>query len=156
MNNTNTKEALNSMAAYCAAAERCRSDIEKKLSKWELEIDEIESIISRLEKENFLNEERYARAYTNDKYKYAKWGKKKIAQGLYFKKVNDQLIENALKSIDYELYIENLKSILTHKAKTVKANSDYEKNGKLARFALGRGYEYGDISKVLPDIEEQY
>ncbi|WP_238319490.1 regulatory protein RecX [Bacteroides propionicifaciens] len=86
MNNTNTKEALNSMAAYCAAAERCRSDIEKKLSKWELEIDEIESIISRLEKENFLNEERYARAYTNDKYKYAKWGKKKIAQGLYFKK----------------------------------------------------------------------
>lgn len=156
MNNTNTKEALNNMAAYCAAAERCKSDIEKKLAKWELEPEDIEQIISRLEKENFLNEERYARAYTNDKYKYAKWGKKKIAQGLYFKKVNDSLIDTALKNIDYELYLDNLKSILTHKARTVKGNSEYEKNGKLARFALGRGYEYGDISKVLPDLEEEY
>lgn len=150
------KEALNSMAAYCAAAERCQSDVQKRLEKWELSEEEEQEVIVKLIQENFLSEERYARAYTNDKYKYAKWGKKKIAQGLYLKRVDDRVISEALGNIDYEVYIDNLKSILAQKAKTVKANSDYEKNGKLVRFALGRGYEYGDISKVLPDVEDMY
>lgn len=150
------KEALNSMAAYCAAAERCQSDVQKRLEKWELSEEEEQEVIVKLIKENFLSEERYARAYTNDKYKYAKWGKKKIAQGLYLKRVDDRVISEALGNIDYQVYIDNLKSVLTQKAKTVKANSDYEKNGKLVRFALGRGYEYGDISKVLPDVEDMY
>lgn len=150
------KEALNSMAAYCAAAERCQSDVQKRLEKWELSEEEEQEVIVKLIQENFLSEERYARAYTNDKYKYAKWGKKKIAQGLYLKRVDDRVISEALGNINYEVYIDNLKSILAQKAKTVKANSDYEKNGKLVRFALGRGYEYGDISKVLPDVEDMY
>lgn len=148
------KEALNSVAAYCAVAERCRSDIFKRLEKWDLESDVAMSIIEKLEKENFLSESRYARSYTNDKYKYAKWGKKKIAQGLFMKKVNSSAIEESLESIDMEVYLDNLKSILEAKAKTIKANSNYERIAKLVRFALGRGFEYSDISKVLPNTDE--
>lgn len=154
MENDLMKEALNSVAAYCAAAERCRSDIFKRLEKWELSSDAEQAIITRLEKENFLSESRYARSYTNDKYKYAKWGKKKIAQGLYLKKVDSAAIEESLQSIDMNIYLDNLKSVLEAKVKTIKANTDYEKMGKLVRFALGRGFEYSDITKVLPGADE--
>lgn len=154
MENDLVKEALNSVAAYCAAAERCRSDVFKRLEKWELDSNAELAIIARLEKENFLSEHRYAHSYTNDKYKYAKWGKKKIAQGLYLKKVDKTAIEESLLSIDMNIYLDNLKAILESKAKTVKANSDYEKIGKLVRFALGRGFEYNDITKVLPNADE--
>ncbi|EGJ70820.1 Regulatory protein recX [Bacteroides coprosuis DSM 18011] len=149
-------EALNQVASYCSIAERCKSDIEKKLSMWELDKEDLNSIFEYLEKENFLNESRYASAYVNDKYRFAKWGKKKIAQSLYLKGLDNNMIQESLRTIDKDVYINNLKSILEVKKRSVKAKNSFELNQKLARFALGRGFEYDDIMHVLPDLEDDY
>ena len=150
------KEALLRMSSYCASAERCRSEIQNKLEKRELSQDDIDYVLSFLQKENFLNEERYARAYVNDKYKFSKWGKRKIAQGLYLKGISQEDIFTGLASIDEELYFDNLQSILKVKKRTIKAATDYELNQKLARFAMGRGFEYSDIVRFLSHLEDSY
>ena len=48
-------------------------------------------MIAELIDSNFLNEERFANAYAQRKFKQKGWGKIKIKQGLKFKKVSDAL-----------------------------------------------------------------
>ena len=107
------EEALRQMAAYCAGAERCKSDIAEKLKKKEIDVETIENIIAYLEKEKYLNEERFCRAFVNDKFRFAKWGKLKIRQALNLKRIPSDMVYDALDSIDEEAIIIFLKLIVT-------------------------------------------
>ena len=86
------EEALRQMASYCASAERCKSDITEKLKKKELDEESSQYIIAFLEKENYLNEERFCRAFVNDKFRFAKGGKLKMRQALNLKRIPTNLI----------------------------------------------------------------
>ena len=87
MNTITEDEALNRVAAYCSAAEHCRAEVSEKLQKWGIAYEAIERILTRLEAEKYIDDERYCRAFINDKYRFAKWGKMKIGQGFYMKKI---------------------------------------------------------------------
>lgn len=146
-------EALNKMASYCATAERCTEDIYRKLEPWELTESDKDKVIDYLKKERFLDESRFAKAYANDKYKFSKWGKRKIMQNMLMKGVEEEAIKESLSYIDNEVYMENLGELLQAKKKTTKAQNEYDLKNKLIRFALGRGYDYADIIKSMPDLE---
>ncbi len=146
-------EALNKLEAYCVAAERCIEDINRKMNNWELTNEEKNKILNALIENRFLDEIRYAKAYVNDKYKFAKWGRKKIVQNMMMKGVDREAIQEGINHIDDEIYSENLKDIISSKSKGIKAENDYEFKGKLIRFAMGRGYDYSDIIKVMPQLE---
>ena len=60
-------EALNRVAAYCSTAEHCRAEIAEKLQRWGIAYDAIDRIINRLEQEKYIDEERFCRAFINDK-----------------------------------------------------------------------------------------
>ena len=75
------EEALNRVASYCSTAEHCRAEINEKLQRWGIAYDTIARILDRLESEKFIDDERFCRAFVNDKFRFAKWGKMKIAQG---------------------------------------------------------------------------
>ena len=77
MNTITEDEALNRVAAYCSAAEHCRAEVSEKLQKWGIAYEAIERILARLEAEKYIDDERYCRAFINDKYRFAKWGKMK-------------------------------------------------------------------------------
>ena len=47
-----------------------------------------------------------------------------------------------------------LRPLLKQKRRSTKAESDYELNQKLVRFALGRGYTY-DIIRQCLDVSEE-
>lgn len=79
-------EALNRVAAYCSTAEHCRAEIAEKLQRWGIAYDAIDRIINRLEQEKYIDEKRFCRAFINDKYRFAKWGKMKIGQALQLKR----------------------------------------------------------------------
>ena len=81
------EEALNRVASYCSAAEHCRAEVNEKLQRWGIAYETIARILERLETEKYIDDERYCRAFVNDKFRFAKWGKMKIAQGLYMKKI---------------------------------------------------------------------
>lgn len=150
------EEALSRVASYCSTAEHCRAEISEKLQRWGIAYETVIRILNQLEDEKYIDEERFCRAFVNDKYRFAKWGKMKIAQALYMKKIPKDLSWRCLNGIDEEEYLSILRDLLASKRKSVNATDDYELNGKLMRFAMSRGFELKDIKRCidLPDEEE--
>ncbi len=142
-------EVWNRISGYCSIAEHCRLDASEKMRKWGTTQEVILRILDKLEKENYINEERYSSAFVKDKYRFAKWGKVKISQALQQKNIPAGFRSSALEAIDQDEYMEILGNLLRAKRKNVHAQNEYEKNGKLIRFALGRGFEMKDIRLCL-------
>lgn len=155
MTNITETEALNKVAAYCSTAEHCRAEICEKLQRWGLPYDVIDRILKRLVDEKYIDEERFCRAFVNDKYRFAKWGKMKIGQGLYMKKIPSDVAWRYLNEIDQEEYLAVLRDLLASKRKSVRGKDEYELNGKLIRFAMSRGFEMKDIKCCIEVSEEE-
>jgi len=71
---TDEKVALTKAEHYCAYQERSQQEVRNKLYEWGLWTDTVENIISQLITGNFLNEERFAKAYTCGKFNQKAWG----------------------------------------------------------------------------------
>src|SRR5690606_17889250 len=93
------KQAIEKMEHYCAYQERSQQEVRDKLYSLGLRSADIEEIIADLIQNNFLNEERFAAAYAQGKFRMKSWGKLKIKQGLKLKRVSDKLIVKALNQI---------------------------------------------------------
>lgn len=153
-NSFTEEEALKRAAAKCSVAEHCRADVREKLLKWGVHGEAIERILDRLTKEQFIDEERYCRAFVHDRFRFSKWGKNKIGQALSFKKIPWDVWYKLLDNIDEEEYLSTLRSLLESKRKSIRAKDDYELNGKLIRFAMSRGFEMSDIRRCIALPEE--
>lgn len=140
---------------YCSKAEHCTSEVVTKLKSWNINERQIAEIVARLCKEKYINDLRYSRCYVKDKFRYNHWGRIKIAQALRVKNINEDDIKEAIEELDQQEYETTLKRLLAQKRKSIKASSDYERNGKLVRFALGRGFEMSIINKYL-NLDEDF
>ena len=78
---------LNKAAAYCAAAEHCRSEVQTKLLQWGASANQTSDILDQLEDQGFLSETRYCSAFVNDKIRFQGWGKEKIRMALKQKRL---------------------------------------------------------------------
>ena len=148
------QEAYLQLAALCAQAEHCQQEMRDKMKRWEIDETIQNRIISRLVKERYIDDERYARAFVKDKIRYNKWGRRKVQQALWQKRIDDDIQRRVLDEIDEKEYLDVLRPLLKQKRKTIKAQSDYELNQKLMRFALSRGFTF-DIIRQCIDVEEE-
>ena len=149
-------EILYKLAAKCSTSEQCLSDIETKLSRYDLTEEERTRILRHLIEEKYIDDCRYAEAYVRDKYRFNKWGRIKIAQGLRMKGIDNETINNAMGAIDEDEYLGILRDLIKAKRKSTRGKNDYEINGKIARFAVGRGFEYAAIRQCLGNDIEEY
>ena len=83
-------------------------------------------------------------------------GRIKIMQAFRLKNIPDTCCREALTEIEEEEYLCVLRKLLQSKARSVKAASDYERNGKLIRFGLSRGFEMNAITRCLHVEEEDF
>ena len=140
---------LNKAATYASRCEHCESEVREKLTLWGATEEEQEEIIEYLKEERYIDNQRYANSYSKDKFRFNHWGKYKISMMLRAKEIGNEEIEEALTQIDEEEYIEKLQQILKDKLRSLKYSSEYEKKGKLFKFAQSRGFESSAISKVI-------
>lgn len=136
---------------YCAYQERSQQEVRDKLYTWGLHKNDVENIISHLIENNFLNEERFAIAYTLGKHRIKKWGRFKIIQGLKLKRVSDPLMKIALKQLEEEEYTLNLLSVLEKKAALLKVTDPWKRKNMLVQYGISRGYESELIFEILND-----
>ena len=148
------QEAYLTLAALCAQAEHCQWEMMEKMRRWEVDDAVQARVMERLVKERYVDDERYARAFVKDKVRYNKWGRRKVEQALWQKHIADDIRSRVLDEVDDEEYLSVLRPLLMQKRKSTKAQSDYELNQKLMRFALGRGFTY-DIIRQCIDVEEE-
>lgn len=152
-------EALSRAATYCARAERAPSEVMSHLLAWGVDEDAACSIVERLKKENYVDEDRYARAYVRDKYRFARWGRLKIRQGLRAKHIDSAVIALALtEEIDEDTYRSHLTDLLRAKQRGTRARNAYDPRAKLYRFAASRGFESEVIAACLdlPEDEDEF
>ena len=149
----NEQEAYLQLAALCAQAEHCEQEMRDKMKRWELDEMVQNHVINRLTEERFIDNERYARAFVKDKIHYNKWGRRKVQQALWMKRIDTDIQQRVLDEIDEKEYLDELRPLLKQKRKSIKAENDYELNQKLVRFALSRGFTF-DIIRQCLNVDE--
>jgi len=140
--------------AICAGSEKCISEIESKLLQWGLDQSDRIKIIERLVKEKFIDEERFAVAYVQDKFRHNKWGRIKISSMLRSKGLQEDVIRKGLDALDEDFYTETLKKLVASRKRQVKAKSNFELRGKLIRFAVSRGFETDLVYDAVNELPE--
>lgn len=141
--------ARDKIQKYCAYQERAHSEVVTKLKSFGLTEVAVDALVLELLQLNFLNEERFARAYASGKFRMKKWGKQKIKQGLKQKQVSEKCIELGLSEIDENEYLTALKSVLERKWETTKESNPFAKKKKVANYLFNRGFESDMIWEEL-------
>ena len=147
-------DAYLTLAALCAQAEHCQYEMLEKMRRWEIPEDAQARVMAKLIKERYIDDERFAQAFVKDKIRYNKWGRRKVEQALWQKRIDEDIRKRVLDEVDEDEYLSILRSLMKQKRKTIKANSDYELNQNLMRFALGRGFTF-DIIRQCVDVEDE-
>ena len=147
-------QVLDKMAKYCAYQERCVKDVTDKLKTFEISPKDREDILNYLIDNRFVDNKRFARAFVRGKINQSGWGLNKIRFHLMQKGIAKDLIDEALEAFDQEVYRQRLVEVLKTKTKTVKAANDFEKNRKLAAYAIQKGFEASLVWDVLKDSFE--
>ncbi len=143
------EEALYRAAALCSTAEKCKSEIEEKLSRWGISATETRRIVERLEQEKYIDESRYCRSFVNDKIRFDHWGRMKIIAALRQKRIENEHIQAALSQIDEDSYRALLQELLTKKQRSLGDEESPANRAKLVRFAVSRGFEPGLVFTLL-------
>ena len=151
MNEISPSEALKKLSALCAKAEHSTGEMRDKMRRWGLSDKDQAAIIAKLVEHQYVDDERFARAFVRDKLLYNHWGERKIAQALWQKGIDGDIVRAALSEIGREEYSEQLRPLLDNKARSIKADSEYERRQKLIRFALVRGFSMDEIISCLDD-----
>ncbi len=139
------------LRGLCSRREYCRSDIMKKaLSALDGDSAAAEEVVEKLVEEKYIDDLRYASAFARDKSAIAGWGNVKIKYMLSGKGIPREVVAMALGEIDGERAVGKLLKTLEVKAKSLKG--DPQIRLKLLRFALGRGYDYDEVSKLMDKV----
>ena len=140
---------LAKMQNYCSYQERSLFDVKSKLINGKVQEKVIDEIINELVKENYLDEERFAKAFAGGKFRINKWGKNKIINELNKKQIPDIYIQIGLQEINDEEYFNTLKEIISKKDANLKVADPEKRMQNLANFAISKGYDRGIVWKVL-------
>jgi regulatory protein len=146
MGNTNAFERL---AALCARREYCQHDMLEKMRQWGLPEEERAQVMQHLTEGRYVDDERFTRAFVNDKVRYGKWGRRKLEQALWMKRIDESIISSVLDEMDDEEYLTVLRPLVRQKLRTIRADSDYELRMKVTKWALSRGYTMDLIRQCL-------
>ncbi|HLO58194.1 MAG TPA: regulatory protein RecX [Bacteroidales bacterium] len=149
----NQEVALNKLKHICSGQEKSPADIMALLRKWDVPEDDRQQILQSLKDEKYLDETRFAIAYTSDKIRFDHWGLVKIRLMLQQKGISNETIEEAFNEIDRSEYRSMIGHEISKKRKSVKG-APYEIWAKLARYGASRGYAFDDMREFLGDQGE--
>lgn len=133
--------ALKKLRYYCAYQERCHEEVRTKLLSLKIYGEGLEEIINKLIEEDFLNEERFAKAYAGGKFRMKKWGRGKIIQGLRTHQISEYCINQGLKEIENDDYNATLEKLTYSTINKYRTNNLFETKSKVAKYLIGRGFE---------------
>ena len=148
------QEALITLTALCASSEHCSQEMLDKMTRWQLPEEEQARVMDYLVKNNYIDEERFTHAFVMDKIRYNKWGRRKIEQALWQKRIPKDIQTKILDEIDENEYLNVLRPLLKSKRRSIKAKNDYELNMKLIKFALSRGFTFELIRQCIDGADE--
>lgn len=150
--NLTPPQALNRLASLCSRSEYAESDCRAKLQSWHIAPDDADSIMQSLIDNHFVDDYRYAHAFTSDKFKFSGWGRQKIIHALRIKRIPQEAITAAINEIDDENYFSTLRRIMQAKAHSIEGKDYAHAKASLLRFAVSRGFELHLATRCASEI----
>jgi len=143
-------EAKLKLEAYCAYQERSHRQVEEKLRDMRMIPEAQEVIITHLIQHNFLNETRFAQAFSRGKFRIKKWGRIRITQGLKQHGVSAYNIKLGLAQIEPEAYRETFEELVAKRLRDLSTEGSIpKKKRKLFDYLAYRGWETDLIYEAL-------
>ncbi len=124
---------------------------DRKIAQWGIAADAQERIIDKLIDYKYIDDGRFTRSFVRDKIAFNKWGRRKIEQALWQKRIPQSISQPILDEIEPEEYLNVLRPLLKSKYPTIKAETDYERSIKLIKYAMGRGFTLDLIRQCIDD-----
>ena len=137
---------------YCAYRDRSQKEVEDKLTEMRMIPAAKEQIIIKLMREDFLNEERFARSFVRGKFRIKKWGRHKIKQELKLREISSPIIKLAMTEIDEPAYRSTLYNLAEKKLNLLKEPNKLKRKKKLTDHLLQKGYEAGLVFEVVGEL----
>lgn len=136
-------------ARYCSIQERSQQQVREKLSDYDVYGEEAEEIIADLISLDFINEERFARAYVRGKFRMKKWGRNKIMQGLSRHRISDYCVKKGFEEIDPDEYEQAMKAVFEKYSTSVSEKNEWIRKNKISRYLISRGFEPSEVYELV-------
>jgi len=149
-------QALEKAKNSCANQEYCPFDIRRKLAEWGIDGEQAEWVIKELKSGDYLNEERYARAFVRGKFNIKSWGMQKISAALRKKNISEDCIKQAISEIEGDAYTNRLNIVAEKWLAQHKDEAADTKKMKLYRFLSLKGYETNEIWNFINANKDFY
>ena len=135
------EEAKRKLEHYCVYQERSHKEVSQKLQDMHMIPKAMDIIIVHLIEHNFLNEERFAKAFVRGKFNIKKWGKRRLILELRKKDIAKANINTAINEINDEIYYKTLDELAEKRLSTLNESNRLKKKKKLIDYLLYRGWE---------------
>jgi len=146
-------EAFTSLIRLCSRAEKSSGDARRLMRGWGVGREDAERVLARLVDERFIDDARYADAYTREKLRLSGWGTHKIRAALAAKGIARDVVDDALaRHLDPDAQDERLAKQLERRLPRVKAATPWELRAKLSRYAASLGYDYETAAEAVERV----
>ena len=145
------EQAMQLLKVFCGYQERCHEEVKEKLRGMGVWGADQDAILAKLVEDNYLNEERFARAYAGGKFRVSKWGRNRIRYALKQKRVSEYCIKKGLSEIDADEYERVVKRLAEQKFKTLTGHLSVRRE-KTVTYLMSRGFESDRIRAALASI----
>jgi regulatory protein len=147
------EQAFQKIKHYCGYQERSHSEVKDKLYSFGLWKNDVESLLSRVIEEDYLNEERFAKAFVRGKFRMKQWGKVKIKYELKQKQVSEYNIRKAMKEINEEDYAAVFNKLFESKLEELSSEKNVPtRKRKILDYLMQKGYERDMIMNKIATI----
>lgn len=140
------------MEGYCAYQDRCHKEVIAKLKEIHMIPEAIDHILGELIRENYLNEERFAKSFARGKFNIKKWGKNRITNELKLREISKYNIKTALEEIADEDYDRTFNALADKRLAEIKERDVQKRRKKLADYLLYRGWESGMVYEKVFEL----
>ncbi|RYY62640.1 MAG: RecX family transcriptional regulator [Chitinophagaceae bacterium] len=145
------EQALQKLRQYCGYQERSHHEVQQKLYDLGVWKQDHDSIIATLIEQDYLNEERFVKAYAGGRFRMKHWGRIKIRYELKQKKISDYLLKKAMAEIPEEDYRKVMEKLVTDKYDSLGSDQYIVRQKKTIDYMTGKGYE---TNLVIPFLNQ--
>lgn len=146
-------EAIIKIESWCAYQDRCTFEVEQKLTSWNIPLEQQSEIIKHLLSNRFLDDKRFVESFVSGKFKIKRWGKIKIKHHLIQKRIDKVSIQEGLKTIDLDAYLETMKHLAQKKFLEKKVKDDlWAIRRRVITYLTSKGYESDLIHDVVAEV----
>ena len=136
---------------YISVRMRSKKELEEYLKKKKYDQKDIEETIKRLQSQDLLNDEKFAKSYINDKLYLTNYGLTKIKNDLLKLGVEEYIIDAIVNNIDLQVINDKLSKIIDKELKINSKLPTNKLNNKIINRCINLGYNYEDILNILND-----